>query len=103
MSMMRWSERIREKIAFLKRQATLSQQLGVRTMQMLGLLPTLSALCARARFTANGSAAWAGDAMNEPLRSASFSTTATGSYGIGGSYGHRILRSLRSTSWCTES
>ena len=32
-------EKIRQKIAFLKSQAALSQQLGVRTMQMLGLLP----------------------------------------------------------------
>ena len=32
-------ENIREKIDFLKSQAALSQQLGVRTMQMLGLLP----------------------------------------------------------------
>jgi glycosyltransferase involved in cell wall biosynthesis len=32
-------EKIREKIAFLKSQAALSQQLGVRTMQMVGLLP----------------------------------------------------------------
>jgi glycosyltransferase involved in cell wall biosynthesis len=32
-------ERIREKIAFLKRQSALSEKLGVRTMQMLGLLP----------------------------------------------------------------
>lgn len=40
-----WSEhdalvaRIRKKIAFLKRQSALSQNLGIRTMQMLGLLP----------------------------------------------------------------
>jgi glycosyltransferase involved in cell wall biosynthesis len=40
-----WSEhdglvqKIREKIAFLKSQAALSQQLGMRTMQMLSLLP----------------------------------------------------------------
>ena len=40
-----WSERdplvekIREKIAFLNSQAALSQQLGTRTVQMLGLLP----------------------------------------------------------------
>jgi glycosyltransferase involved in cell wall biosynthesis len=32
-------EKIREKIAFLKRQSALSERLGVRTMQMLGLLP----------------------------------------------------------------
>ena len=32
-------ERIQAKIAFLKRQSALSQSLGVRTMQMLGLLP----------------------------------------------------------------
>jgi len=32
-------EKIRQKIAFLKRQAALSQQLGVRSVQMLGLLP----------------------------------------------------------------
>jgi glycosyltransferase involved in cell wall biosynthesis len=32
-------EKIRGKIAFLKSQATLSQQLGMRTMQMVGLLP----------------------------------------------------------------
>jgi hypothetical protein len=32
-------EKIREKIAFLKRQSALSQKLGLRTMQMLGLLP----------------------------------------------------------------
>ena len=32
-------EKIRQKIAFLKRQSSLSQKLGVRTMQMLGLLP----------------------------------------------------------------
>jgi glycosyltransferase involved in cell wall biosynthesis len=32
-------ERIREKIAFLKRQSALSERLGIRTMQMLGLLP----------------------------------------------------------------
>lgn len=32
-------ERLREKIAFLKRQSSLSHRLGVRTMQMLGLLP----------------------------------------------------------------
>ncbi|HEY1577925.1 MAG TPA: glycosyltransferase family 2 protein [Terracidiphilus sp.] len=40
-----WSEhdalvgRIRKKIAFLKRQSALSQKFGVRSMQMLGLLP----------------------------------------------------------------
>jgi len=40
-----WSERdalvakLREKIAFLKSQAALSQQPGLRTMQMLGMLP----------------------------------------------------------------
>lgn len=40
-----WSEqdplvdKIRQKIAFLKKQSALSQQLGLRTMQMLGLLP----------------------------------------------------------------
>lgn len=40
-----WSEndvligRIREKIAFLKRQSTLSPSLGVRTLQMIGQLP----------------------------------------------------------------
>ena len=32
-------EKLREKIAFLKRQSSLSQRLGMRTMQMLGLLP----------------------------------------------------------------
>jgi hypothetical protein len=32
-------ERIREKIAFLKRQSALSERLGTRTRQMLGLLP----------------------------------------------------------------
>jgi glycosyltransferase involved in cell wall biosynthesis len=32
-------EKIREKIVFLKRQSALSERLGVRTMQMLGLLP----------------------------------------------------------------
>src|SRR3569833_2375907 len=32
-------EKIRKKIAFLKSQAALSPQLGVRTMQLLGLLP----------------------------------------------------------------
>lgn len=32
-------EKIRGKIAFLKSQATLSQQLGMRAMQMVGLLP----------------------------------------------------------------
>jgi hypothetical protein len=32
-------EKIREKIAFLKRQSMLSQKLGVRTVQMVGLLP----------------------------------------------------------------
>lgn len=32
-------EKIRRKIAFLKSQASLSQQIGVRTMQMLGQLP----------------------------------------------------------------
>lgn len=32
-------ERIRAKIAFLRRQSALSQKFGVRTMQMLGLLP----------------------------------------------------------------
>ena len=32
-------ERLREKITFLKRQASLSQRFGARTMQMLGLLP----------------------------------------------------------------
>jgi len=31
--------RLREKIAFLKQQSSLSQRLGVRTMQMVGLLP----------------------------------------------------------------
>jgi glycosyltransferase involved in cell wall biosynthesis len=40
-----WSEqdelvgKLRQKIRFLKRQAALSQKLGLRTMQMLGLLP----------------------------------------------------------------
>lgn len=32
-------EKLRKKIAFLKQQSSLSQRLGVRTMQMLGLLP----------------------------------------------------------------
>jgi hypothetical protein len=32
--------RILEKIAFLKRQSTLSQSLGVRVVQMLGQLPS---------------------------------------------------------------
>ena len=32
-------EKLREKIAFLKSQSSLSHRLGVRTMQMLGLLP----------------------------------------------------------------
>lgn len=32
-------EKIRQKVAFLKRQSALSTKLGVRTMQMLGLLP----------------------------------------------------------------
>lgn len=32
-------EKVRAKIAFLKRQSALSQKLGIRTMQMLGLLP----------------------------------------------------------------